>query len=1015
MKTGEKRLADVLKEIPIVATHCLQGYPSEEILISSIVSDSRKVKKGSLFTALSGGVRDGHEFIRQAQEKGAVAILYQSGKINVEEFAVPGITYIEAEDTAPAYGLAAANFYDRPAESLKIIGVTGTNGKTTVTYLVEQVFIEAGYRVGVVGTVNNRYVLTDGTVTILQTRFTTPEAAELQQVLAEMVEAGVEVVVMEVSSHGLAQARVEGVRFHMGAFTNLSRDHLDYHDGMEDYFAAKLLLFERYMASGQKAILPDDVSLFEQEQQPDHLYRLCREKGHDIVSWGQSERALVRLLEYSVGLDTTTVSLQYHGSTLHGFSSPLIGGYNVENLLCAFSICYAFGIVDTQIFAALQLAAGAPGRLERVTGGHWQKSGPLVLVDYAHTPDALEKVLSTVAELPHNRLYCVFGCGGDRDSGKRPLMGALAAKFSDTVIVTDDNPRTEDPEAIVADILGGITESTTRRDIPLSNGHQSASPVVEKDCLVIRDRSLAIETAVKAAKQGDIVLIAGKGHETYQLTDKGKRFFDDRLQAKEVLCSWTVQHVVESTGGKLISGRVTDTLLGPVTTDSREKNESAIFVALKGDTHDGHDYTLQAIDNGCRCLVVDHAIETGSRVDVSQVVVRDTLVALGDMAAYRRRILGGDYGQIVIGLTGSCGKTTVKEMVASILSSKWRGESYPEETVLKTHGNFNNLIGMPLSLLPLKVHHYCGVLEMGMNVKGEIARLAEIAKPDISCITNIHGAHLLGLGSIDGVGQAKEELFAGTGEQGVLILNLDDQRIVDLSRKYPQKKITFSLAKREDVSVDFWASEWKQFEDGTSSFRLHHRKDVLQIQLHIAGEHNLANALCAAAIATAAGADLEEIAGGLWEFRPSDKRGVIEQAPSGLRIINDTYNANPASMAAALKSLKQLAGGQSIAIIGEMLELGEMSVDAHYQIGRLAAELDLSFVAAVGEFRQDIARGARESGCDPSRIFTFPEKQDAVQWLKSMVNKENIGKEATVLVKASRGNRFETVVDALLA
>jgi murE/murF fusion protein len=538
----------------------------------------------------------------------------------------------------------------------------------------------------------------------------------------------------------------------------------------------------------------------------------------------------------------------------------------------------------------------------------------------------------------------------------------------------------------------------------------------EHGCTVIRDRKSAIEQAIRAAGSEDIIIIAGKGHETYQLTFQGKRFFDDRIEAKNALLSWTDKLVATAVGGTLQSRNEGGGLLGQVLTDSRVSSLHGIFVALKGENHDAHDFLEQAVVNGASCLVVERVPTTLSRSDVSIIVVADTQRALGDMAGYRRRQLAAICEQRVVGITGSCGKTTVKEMVTAILARKWpAGPDHPDNAVLKTQGNFNNLIGLPLSLLPLSANNRTVVLEMGMNRPGELLRLAAIADPDISCITNIHGAHLQGLGSIEGVARAKEELFAATKPSATLVVNLDDPWVSQLIGNYRQKKLTFAASGgRMLEKPDFWASDIFFEAGGVITFTLHFRLQSVPIHLFTAGEHNVANALAAAAIATAAGADLVAIAAGLRDYRPPAKRMEMLRSKFGFTVLNDTYNANPGSMAAGLRTLKQLDAKNTVAIIGDMRELGETSRQAHLAIGRLIAELAIEHVGIVGEFKDDVQEGALSAGLPQERLHTFNDKDEAVAWIKDLITAQKLGKDDLILVKASRSLRFETIVEKLL-
>lgn len=1006
-------LASLLKGVNYRVVGSCAADSLDECSITSITSDSRTVIPGSLFVALPGAESDGHNFLENAIHNGCAAVLCAAGRISPHHLQDWRVVVVETADTHSAYAAVAANYFDRPAEKLTLVGVTGTNGKTTVTYLLEQVLLKSGFSVGVIGTVNNRYTTKNGEQRIIGTRFTTPEAFLLQQLLREMVDQGVEYVVMEVSSHALDQQRVGEIVFAVAAFTNLTRDHLDYHIDMDEYFRAKAKLFSEYLVERGTAVLP---VLDERSENPPwlrSLHEICAGNGKKIVSWGENEPALVSVGSFTSRLSQTDLVLQ-SPSGRHAFSTPLVGRFNIDNILTVFALCCALRLDEAVVCRALTSATGAPGRLERVTAGDdWPSRGPVVFVDYAHTPDALEKVLLTVGALPRRRLICVFGCGGDRDRGKRPVMGEIAARLCDVAIVTDDNPRTEDPDRIVEQILAGIPGKSAAVKDPSWLAGRSPS---ERGCTVIRDRRTAIAMAIKAGGPEDIVVIAGKGHEPYQLTIQGKKFFDDRMEAGNVLLSWTDKLAAEAVGGELQPGSRTGKLLGPVFTDSRIAASAGLFVALRGENHDAHDFAGQAVASGASCLLLERVPAAVAAADVSRIIVPDTLQALGDLAAFRRRRLARMAKQVVIGITGSCGKTTVKEMVAAILARKWpEGAENPSGCVLKTRGNFNNIIGLPLSLLPLDLSHKAAVLEMGMNRPGEVSRLAAIADPDISCITNIHGAHLEGLGSIEGVARAKEELFAGTKQSGVLVINLDDCRVRRLAGKYPHRKITFAVTPAPQIQhPDFWASDIVHDDGGAVIFTMHHGGQTAEIHLFTAGEHNVGNALAAAAVAAAAGATMVAIAAGLADFRPADKRMEILRTKAGFTVINDTYNANPASMAAGLRTLKQMAGKSATAIIGDMRELGESSGRAHFDIGKLIAELAIDQVGVVGAFSGEVQQGAVAHGFAVERIRTFTDKDAAVTWIKEMIATKKIGKEDVILVKASRGLRFETIVAKLI-
>jgi UDP-N-acetylmuramoyl-L-alanyl-D-glutamate--2,6-diaminopimelate ligase len=474
--------------------------------ITAITGDSRQVGPGACFFALPGAKRDGHEFAPQAAAQGAAAVVAE------RPVECAPARLLLSPSARRAMAVAAANFHGRPADAMKLAGVTGTNGKTTITYLVEACAQEAGLPIGVVGTVSYRF---DGQERAAS--HTTPESTEIQALLAEMCRAGTKTAVMEVSSHALAQERVAGMRFAAAGFTNLTRDHLDYHGDMETYFTAKRRLFTEHLAEGGIAVV---------NAQDAHGARLADQlgPGREVWRYGWRGDDAIRPSSVRVGLS----GIQATFATPRGevkVRSPLVGSHNLENLLCAAGLALALGLPPDAVARGLSRSHGAPGRLQRVDGP--ARPGVVAFVDYAHTDDALQHALSALRGIEPRRIVCLFGCGGDRDRGKRPLMGKAAAEGAEVVVVTSDNPRTEDPQAIIADILPGLEGKTRLEPTAALRGGEGF--VVEPD------RRAAIALAIGCAMPGDVVLIAGKGHEDYQIVGAEKRHFSDLEEARKVL------------------------------------------------------------------------------------------------------------------------------------------------------------------------------------------------------------------------------------------------------------------------------------------------------------------------------------------------------------------------------------------------------------------------------------------------------------------------------------------------
>jgi len=483
-----------------------------ELEISLLTCDSRQVQPGALFFALPGATVDGHSFIGRAVEAGASAVVLENPVC-----APAGIPWLQVTDSRLAMARMASRFHGDPTAERILVGITGTNGKTTTTYLIEAILAAAGQPAAVLGTISYRFG-----DTVIGASHTTPESTELQAAFRQLADAGAQAFVMEVSSHALEQKRADGCHFDVGVFTNLTRDHLDYHQTMAAYQGAKQRLFSELLQ-------PDDV-----KPRRRAVINLDDPAGDDFVN-----AAVCPVISYGLasGADVTVRDLHSSVDGLQGilvtpageiaFSSGLVGRYNLSNILAAVGTGIALELPLTSISQGISQQAKVPGRLERVPN----QRGVTCLVDYAHTGDALENVLSTLHELATGRIITVFGCGGDRDPGKRPVMGEIAARLSDFSVVTSDNPRTEDPFKILAQVREGI--------VPLGVREYSLAELADgfdgKGFTVLESRREAIRLAARLAKPGDILLLAGKGHEDYQIIGQTKHHFDDREEAAAAL------------------------------------------------------------------------------------------------------------------------------------------------------------------------------------------------------------------------------------------------------------------------------------------------------------------------------------------------------------------------------------------------------------------------------------------------------------------------------------------------
>ena len=506
------QLSDLLRNLPApFAPVARFGAVDADPIIRGIAYDSREISPGDLFVALPGSADDGHDYLDRAMELGAAALLVErpTGDLSLGETVA-----IQVPDTRRALGPLATAFFGVPSSDMNLIGITGTNGKTSTSYLTESILEAAGINTGLIGTVDIRY----GQERISATN-TTPESLDLQRTLRSMLTQGVSTAVLEVSSHGLQLGRVSGCHFKVGAFTNLSQDHLDFHGDMESYLASKALLFRNFLDQGSTAVINVDDAASET------ILQATREAGAGILrcSRNPETEAEIRLLSAESLLSGTQARLSLQGRPLD-LNMPLVGDFNIENLLVACGIAVALDIPTEAIARGIALCPQVPGRMERI---QVSESDPTVIVDYAHTPDAMEKLLTTVRDLVPGRLITVFGCGGDRDRAKRSLMAQAVDRRTDLAIATSDNPRTEAPDKILLDVEAGLNRLD--KSTPEEFGRQEASYTV------LTSRRDAIERAIEIAGPEDTVVLAGKGHEDYQIIGTKKFPFDDRLEARRAL------------------------------------------------------------------------------------------------------------------------------------------------------------------------------------------------------------------------------------------------------------------------------------------------------------------------------------------------------------------------------------------------------------------------------------------------------------------------------------------------
>lgn len=907
--------------------HVVDWLKEHCLATAHLCLDSRAVNSGDVFFACAGSAssRNGHEYIEQAIASGAKAVVQDA--IQVKELSVPTLI---VENLNEQLGQIAHEWYGRPSEEMTVIAVTGTNGKTSSVQWLADMLNNSGVSCGTIGTLGVH--LPDGTS--LGGVLTTPDVLTMHRSLAAIKAAGANLVALEASSIGLEQGRLDHVAIDIAALTNLTHDHLDYHENIVNYKAAKKRLFE---LPNLRLIVTNKDDAFGQEL-------LESAKAQRVLSYSTLDKSADLFADdVHAGGDGQVFNLvEAHGTAQ--ILTQLLGNHNVSNLLLVSAVLLELGWPITKIARLIATLGPVAGRLEIVKAlpiGTYRPL-PLVVVDYAHSPDALEHALNTldeVAKVRGGKLWCVFGCGGDRDTAKRPIMGGIAEKLADQVLITNDNPRSEDPMAIAQQIQSGMSQKAT----------------------VELDRAKAILQSVWAAEPNDIVLIAGKGHEAYQEI-KGEQFVFDDTHWGSFALTW---------------------LRGvQISTDTRTIQGGEVFAAISGERFDGHDYVQAAKEKGAAAALVERALD----IAMPQFVLGEVQQVLTKVATlWRRRFVVP-----VIAVTGSNGKTTTKEMIAAIFTA-WIGY----ENYLATAGNLNNQLGVPLSVLRLKSKHKAAIFELGMNHPGEIAPLAAITAPTIALVNNAQREHQEFMHSVDAVAAENGAVITALAADGVAVFPADDH-YTEFWQDLAGERKTVCFGFNEGAAVQ--AADI-QAGATVTRFKLTIAVESVDVKLPVPGLHNLRNALAAAACTYAAGAPLSAIAAGLESFKAVEGRMELKYLPSGMQLIDDSYNANPDSVRAAIDVLSQLEG-KKILVLGNMAEVGISSAAVHLEVGVYALDQGIDALYVLGNDAKKAAEAFGESA------YSFDGLEPLIEQLLTEL-------PAQVLVKGSRSARMERVVEAV--
>ena len=847
----------------------------KNIIISGLSTNSKEIKKNYIFFAVRGSKFNGEHFIKDAINKGACVIICEKNcKIKHKK-----IPIIKTKNIRYFLSELASRFYNSKPKN--IIAVTGTNGKTSVADIFYQIM-----------TINNLPSATIGTLGIkyngktIKTNLTSPDTITLHKNLQFLKKKKINNVIIESSSHGLDQKRLHHINFKAGVFTNFSQDHLDYHKTMRNYLNAKLILFKEILKKNSSIVTDKKI------QQFSIIKKIAKKKK-------------LKLIEVSEEINKINEILKDEQSD-----------FKIKNLAMASQVLKLCGMSKKSIYQSINKIKDVNGRLELVKK---YRNDIRVFVDFAHTPDALSKTLVSLKDKYGDCISIVFGCGGDRDKKKRPLMAKIANQNCKKIYITDDNPRNEEPKKIRNELVKNISK---------------------KKVFNIGNRELAIKKAIKNASPNEIILVAGKGHEENQVYKKKILNISDKKMVKK----FNIKHKIinKKNQNYIQNSLILSNILGKkkffkfegLSIDTRTIKKGNLFLALKGKNHDGNKFAHVALKKGANCAILSSRIKVKNKKIIR---VKNTLNFLIQFAKLKRDLSLAK----IIAVTGSAGKTSLKNLIKNLLQHKGNTYSSPM--------SFNNHLGVPISLSNLSPYHKFGIFEVGMSKTGEIRKLSKLIKPHIGVITNIGEAHLENFKNILGIAKAKSEIIENVKAGGTIILNRDDKffnLLFKKAKKYNLKIYTFGFHKESNVCV-------KRIIKKNNRSRIFLKIGNQLIDFYIE-DLNIYNVLSSLALLKVLKIDILSIKDKFKNFGPSDGRGKkynVHRYRKKFNFIDESYNANPLSVKNAINKLSIIKKNKfkKYLILGDMLELGSKSEKYHKDLSKVINNSDIDKVFIKGK------------------------------------------------------------------
>ena len=844
------------------------------IFVSGLSTDSRKVKKNYIFFAIKGNNLNGEIYINQAIKKGASIIVCSKNC----KYDFKNIYMIRTSNIRVLLSEISSKFYKEKPKN--IFAVTGTNGKTSVADLFYQILRINNIPAASIGTLGVKY-----NDHIIKTDLTSPDTIELHKYLNFLKKKKIDNVIVEASSHGLDQKRLHNIKFKAGIFTNFSQDHLDYHKNMRLYLNAKLILFKKILKKNSSVISDDKIPQFK------ILKKISKARN-------------LKILNIKKGV-----------KKIESFSQSF-NDFKIKNLAMAIEAIKLCGLKNENIYRSLKKLKEVNGRLELIKS---YSNNIKVFIDYAHTPDALFTALKYLKHNYGNNISLVFGCGGDRDKKKRPLMARIANTICKKIYITDDNPRNENPNKI----------------------RNELSKYISKDKIFnIGNRALAIKKAISNSKPQELILIAGKGHEEKQIYKNKIKVISDKkiikkikkkdLNSKNLKDNFFQNNLILN---KILKKNLKINFDG-FSIDTRSLKKDDLFLAIKGKKNDGNKFISEALKHKAGCVVTSIRKKKKNRKIIK---VKNSISFLNSFAKYKRAHTTSK----VISITGSAGKTSLKNLLKELLETFGKTYSSPK--------SFNNRIGVPISLSNLSTNDKFGVFEVGMSKAGEIKKLTKLIKPHIGVITNIGEAHLENFKNIAGIAEAKSEIIENIESGGTIILNRDDKFFYKLNKKakaHQLKVISFGKNKKSDICAQ------KFTRKANFSHVLIKAKDN-KLSLKIK-DLNIYNLLASIAVLTELKLNIQIIKYKLKYIEPSEGRGKLHSVyryKKAFKFIDESYNANPLSVRNAIKKFNSIKNKKikKYLILGDMLELGSKSKKYHEQLSKVINKTNINKVLVKGK------------------------------------------------------------------